>query len=496
MFEVERGSERVIVCSALGHLYKVDQSEGAKRGQYPVWDYAWKPIHAAERNRQRQEKWLGAIAETAKRADAFVSACDFDVEGSLIGYMILKYACNGADKIARRMKFSTLTREELLDAYESMLPQLDFQLVNAGLCRHEVDWLYGINLSRALTESARKSSGRYATLSTGRVQGPTLRFVVDREEQIESFVPIPYWEIEAFVEINGETVRADCEVEKFAAKREAERFAGLADRKEGRVSEVESKVSPVAPPFPFDLSSLQAEAYRHFGITPRHSLGIAERLYLDALISYPRTLSQKLPASIGYRRVFEGLRSNPIYERHASSLLSLGRLRPNEGKKVDPAHPAVYPTGGLPQRTLEPRESKIFDLIVRRFMATFGAPASRETIRATITVDGLKFYLRGSRILATGWIDFYQPYAKFEEVDLPAVSEGDPVRFKSVKAVEKFSRPPPRYNPSSLLREMEANEIGTKATRAEIIETLSPERIHQRRQNRGHASRRSDIRSS
>lgn len=374
--------------------------------------------------------------------------------------------------VAKRMKFSTLTPEELRDAYDHMLPRLDFPLVNAGLCRHEVDWLYGINLSRALTESARKSSGRYTTLSTGRVQGPTLRFLVEREQEIETFVPIPHWEIEATVEINGKTVQAEFEVRKFDVKAEAERVASFSDGKEGWVEDVESKATRVVPPFPFDLSSLQAEAYRLFGMAPRYSLGIAERLYLDALISYPRTSSQKLPASIDCRGVLQRLSKNLTYERHATALLDLRDLHPSEGKKVDPAHPAIYPTGALPKRSLEPRESKIYDLIVKRFMATFGPPATRETTKATINIDGLKFYLRGSRIVAAGWIDLYKPYARFEDVNLPIVNKGTCVMFRSVKAVEKLSQPPPRYNPSSLLREMEANEIGTKATRAEIIETL------------------------
>ena len=453
-------------------MYKVDQEGSAGRREYPVWEYNWKPIHVAERNRERQEKWLNAIKEMAQEASVFVNSCDFDVEGSLIGYMILKYACDGADGTAKRMKFSTLTREELRRAYENLLPHLDFPLVNAGLCRHEVDWLYGINLSRALTESARRSSGNYATLSTGRVQGPTLRFVVEREHEIETFVPTPYWEISADIEIKGETLRAEYEVERFSVKAEAERVAALSDGKDGRTEDIESRVALVPPPFPFDLSSLQAEAYRHFGIAPRYGLAIAERLYLDALISYPRTSSQKLPPSIDYRRVLSGLHENANYEHPTSVLLNLGELRPNEGKSVDPAHPAVYPTGVSPKRPLEPRESKIYDLIVKRFMATLAPAAGRETVKGIINVNGLKFYVRGSRILTEGWIDFYKPYARFEQVSLPPIEKGDIVRFLSVKAVEKFTHPPPRYNPSSLLREMEANEIGTKATRAEIIETL------------------------
>jgi len=472
MYEAERASERLLVCSALGHLYKVDQASSSQHREYPVWEYDWKPIHVAERGRERQERWLNAITEIAKQAKAFVNACDFDVEGSLIGYMILKYAGAGADARARRMKFSTLTREELQYAYEHMLPQLDFPLINAGLCRHEVDWLYGINLSRALTESARKSSGRYATLSTGRVQGPTLRFVADREQEIETFLPLPYWDIQAIVEVNGEKLRAEFEVGRLSVKTEAENVASLSDGKEGLVEEIESNSVSLAPPFPFDLPSLQAEAYRHFGMTPRYSLGIAERLYLDALISYPRTSSQKLPASIGYQRVLQGLSKDSNYSQSAKKLLSQQSLHPNEGKKTDPAHPAVYPTGTLPKRPLESKESKLYDLVVKRFMATFAPPATRETVKVTIKVNNLRFYLRGSRILVVGWIDFYKPYAKFEDVNLPQLSKGTLVKFLSVKAVEKFSQPPPRYNPNSLLREMETNEIGTKATRAEIIETL------------------------
>jgi DNA topoisomerase-1 len=472
MYEAERASERLLVCSALGHLYKVDQTRSSQRREYPVWEYDWKPIHVAERGHERHERWLSAIAAIAKEAEVFVNACDFDVEGSLIGYMILKYAGAGAHTKARRMKFSTLTREELQYAYEHMLPQLDFALVNAGLCRHEVDWLYGINLSRALTESARKSSGRYTTLSTGRVQGPTLRFVVDREQEIETFVPVPHWEIQATVEINGENVRAEFEIDKFDVKAKAEKVASLADGKEGFVEDIESKVTALAPPFPLDLSTLQTEAYRHCGMTPRYSLGVAERLYLDALVSYPRTSSQKLPASIDYQGVLRGLSANPNYAQFSARLLNQRSLHPNEGKKTDPAHPAVYPTGRLPKPSLKPKESKLYDLIVRRFMATFAPPATRQTVKATIKVNDLRFYLRGSHNLVAGWIDFYKPYTKLEDVSLPRLNKGTPAKFLSVKAVDKFSQPPPRYNPNSLLREMETNKIGTKATRAETIETL------------------------
>jgi DNA topoisomerase-1 len=470
-FEVHVGEQRVLVCSALGHLYAVAAKGGEARSQYPVWDFAWKPKHLVERGQRRQERWIQSISKISREADRFINACDYDLEGSLIGYTILKYACEGADKKAQRMKFSTLTARELREAFAKVTPELDFALAYAGMCRHEVDWLYGINLSRALTQSALKASKRYSTLSTGRVQGPTLRFVVERERGIETFVPAPYWILRAIVNVDGELIEAECEVERFNVKAEAEQTIGDCAGKMGVVEQLESRIYPLPPPTPFDLSVLQAEAYRHFGFAPRFALSIAERLYLDQLISYPRTSSQKLPPSIGYEEVLRGLSQTMAYRPHVTMLLS-GTLVPHEGKKDDPAHPAVYPTGNIPKRSLDSPEHKIFDLVVRRFLATFSKTATRQSEKATIKVGKHSFYLQGSRTLEKGWISSYSPYAKFEDKTLPPLEEGQQVAITEITLEAKYTQPPPRYNPSSLLKEMEEAEIGTKATRADIIETL------------------------
>ena len=145
----------LVVVPALGHLYTV---AGKRKGQsgYPVFDYEWVPRYLAERKASKIRVWLKVIAELAENAEAFVDACDYDFEGSLIGYCILKYACGGKEQIAKRMKYSTLTTEELQESYANLSPHLDFALVQAGLTRHEVDWLYGINLSRALTVRGEK----------------------------------------------------------------------------------------------------------------------------------------------------------------------------------------------------------------------------------------------------------------------------------------------------------------------------------------------------
>ena len=470
-FEVFDQDERILVCSALGHLYAVG-AETNERSQYPVWNFSWKPKHLVERGQQRQERWIRAISEVSHQADRFVNACDYDLEGSVIGYTVLKYACNGADGKARRMKFSTLTSKELRDAYSRVSPQLDFALVQAGMCRHEVDWLYGINLSRALTQSASKASHRNITLSTGRVQGPTLSFIVKREREIQCFVPVPYWVVKAAVNIDGKSIEAELEQGRVKSRQEAKRIVDECANKIGVLEKLETHNYDLPPPTPFDLSTLQAEAFRHFGIVPKITINIAERLYLNQLISYPRTSSQKLPPTIGYEEILTGLSKLDSYRIETAKLLGFKTLSPHDGNKHDPAHPAVYPTGVTRQKSMDSREQKLFDLIVRRFFATFGETAIRQGEKGTIKIGSHHFLIRASHIFKRGWMELYGRYAKSDQTSLPALKEGQQIRIEEIHFEEKYTQPPPRYNPGSLLRSLEEVQLGTKATRADIIQTL------------------------
>ncbi|MFQ5762264.1 MAG: DNA topoisomerase I, partial [Candidatus Bathyarchaeia archaeon] len=470
-FELQRSDRRIVVAPASGHLYTIMQQRGG-RNYYPVYTFKWVPKYRAERNASRTRNIIDAIAKLSVDANEFVNAADYDVEGSLIGYMILKHACGGKEKEAKRMKFSTLTRGELNQAFENMMPHLDFQLAEAGQTRHEVDWVYGINLSRALTLSAVKQNNRYTTLSIGRVQGPTLKLIVQREIEIRSFVPVPYWQIDATVEIEGKPYKAAFEQDRINRKAEAEEIQRRCSEKIGRIEDIEEKKIHRTPPEPFDLGTLQKEAYRFFGYTPRRTLDVAERLYLDALISYPRTSSQKLPPSINYRGVLEGLLRLARYSKFAAALLQLSSLKPNEGRRHDPAHPAVYPTGNVPGRDLPSDQAKVYDLVVKRFMATFGPPSIRLSTKVSIQCEGYAFFMHGRRIVDEGWTAFYHPYAEADEVILPRLTVGESVNFRKVENIECFTQPQPRYNPASLLKVMEENNIGTKATRAEIIDTL------------------------
>jgi len=471
-YECDTRSGEVVVCSALGHLYTLAAKGKPPRRFYPVWDYQWKPKNEAEPKKSaRLRSWILAISSLAKGADRFVNACDFDVEGALIGWQILRHACAGADSHAQRMKFSTMTERELREAYKQLAPRLDLGLAEAGKCRHELDWLYGINLSRLLTESVVKNRAGYAILSTGRVQGPTLRFVVEREDEIGGHVPIPFWRIEASIKHDGRSYLLEYEKEKVETFAEADRIVHDCTKSILEITKIESSETRQDPPVPFDLSTLQSEIYRHFGYTPSRTLSIAEHLYLDALISYPRTSSQKLPPDIGYETILQGLSRRNDYSSLVKRLLK-SSLRPNQGWKDDPAHPAIYPTGELPNRALGYQEEKIFDLISRRFMSTFAGPSTRLSSRMILENGSYRFFLHGSRIVDPGWTEYYRPYVKDVEQELPSLDQGRKVPMESIRALEKYSQPLPRYNHVSLLRKMEDENLGTKATRADIIEIL------------------------
>jgi DNA topoisomerase-1 len=459
----------IVVVPSLGHLYTISSKQ--KGRGYPVFDYQWVPRYQVERGAYRIRVWLKVIAQLAKNAFGFIDACDFDIEGSIIGYNILKFACGSKETLAKRMKYSTLTQEELQKSFTHLLPTLDFAQIEAGLTRHEIDWLYGINLSRALTQAAQKCSGQYLTLSTGRVQGPTLRFLEIREKTINCFVPTPYWTITAKISIND--VAFQVEYEKILEnKTQARAVKDACKTKKGQIESVAVSEFSQNPPEPFDLGSLQSEAYRIFKYTPLRTSSIAQHLYLDALISYPRTSSQKLPKSIGYKTILKKLGKAPDYAKYTTELLSKSTLKPKEGKKFDPAHPAIYPTGNLPEKSLDPAERNIFDLVVKRFLAVFGDPAIRQSISVAININDNLFRLNAMRTLVDGWLNFYKPCLQLKDDSLPPLIEGQEVSVKRVVLSDHFTKSPSRYNPRSLLLKMEKEEIGTKATRAATIQTL------------------------
>ncbi|HEU5121031.1 MAG TPA: DNA topoisomerase [Candidatus Nitrosocosmicus sp.] len=531
---LDRKGHNYIICHALGHLYVLADSK-VKGKAFPIFDPVWVPLsHQSNKStsakflKYKIEKILKEISDLSKNATGFIHACDYDQEGEVIGYNILQFACGKKYDGSKRAKFSTLTDEEITKSFENLLPP-NLSLKDAGITRHTIDFIYGINFSRILTNFIKKYSDqsigkRFVQLSIGRVQGPTLAFVVERENEIIKHIPIPYWNVIAdFVRggvvvekeklkiastgrasVSGlnisDFIRTIYFPQKIESKDTAIRVVEECRDQFGTVTFAKTFKTPIKPPYPFNLGDLQREAFRIFRFTPSYTLSLAEKLYLAALISYPRTSSQKLPPTINYKNIINNISSfdkpasqsqgdKNIY--NAQRKLSLKEichklltkpqttsLSPNEGKENDPAHPAIYPTGERPKKALEQSESKLFDLIIRRFLSTFGTDAEVSQTTLNITVkEKYIFKSDEKKILSKGWIEFYDPYFDYSTFatnssNLSILKINDKLRNIEIEILEKSTQPPPRYNQSTLLQKMEKEKIGTKATRSEIINTL------------------------
>ena len=470
-FEARKNGKKLLVVPALGHLYTI--APEIKRGfNYPVFDVKWTPAFLFDKRLKYTKRWIEAFSKLSENASEFICGTDYDIEGEVIGYTILKYACGGKEKNAKRMVFSTLIVEDIRRSYNDVSTSINFRLVEAGETRHIIDFLWGINLSRALTLALKNRGKLYARLSAGRVQTPTLKFLVDREKAIQRFVPNSYWRIKTKVKIGNRLYTVKYERSRINREQEAERITKKCSRQRGLINDIAISISKHSPPVPFDLGTLQSESYRLFGYSPSLALRTAERLYIKALISYPRTSSQKMPPTINHRVVLTSLGKLGSYRDLTNKLLVKKKLRPREGNREDTAHPAIYPTGNLPDGRLNSVSWRIFDLIVKRYMAVFWIPAVRESKKVSIKVRGETFYLDGVRTQNEGWLEFYKPYGKMVEVILPPLSIGDEVLFRKIRFEKEFTTPPPRFNPGRLLKLMEEHSIGTKSTRAGIIDTL------------------------
>ena len=467
-YKLKRDKREIVVTSAVGHLYGIAEKKPDK-WKYPVFDVEWKPAYEIKKTAaDYTKKYVEAIKKLAKNADSFTVATDYDIEGEVIGYNVIRYACG--QKNAARMKFSTLTKPDLVKAYENKSKTLDLGMAEAGETRHELDWYWGINISRALTISI-KTTGMFKLMSSGRVQGPALKIIVDKEREIKKFRPEPYWELELNGNVSVGLINAWHAEGKFTEKEKAQKILEKTKGKDGIIKNVEKKKINQSPPNPFDLTTLQMEAYRCFRISPKNTLAIAQNLYTDGLISYPRTSSQILPKEIGYSTILSSLSSQKEYAKLCSMLLAKKTLEPNNGKKSDPAHPAIYPTGVEP-RGMEDSEKKVYDLIVKRFFATFGDMAVRETLNVDIDVNKEVFVAKGITTAEKGWHVFYEPYTDFKEEELPKVAKGMAVKVIEIKMHDKETQPPKRYTPASIIRELEKKNLGTKSTRATIVDTL------------------------
>ena len=333
IYSLTHNGKQIRVASAVGHLYGLGE-KGGESWKYPVFETEWKATYKTNKAAAYTKDYLNALISLGKKADEVTVASDFDVEGEVIGLNIVVHALKKDD--ANRMKFSTLTKNELVKSYENKQNHLEWGQAKAGVTRHTLDWYYGINLSRAFTSAIKKGVGRFKVLSTGRVQAPTLHFLANRERKIAAFEPEKFTEIYLDGSSQNVNFKAQYELPDEKLKERKKELESRKDQdsdedskttvdktkifdnewskkvvsettnKDGIIKDITAKQFKQKVPTPFDLTTLQMEASTMLGYSPKRTLEIAQNLYVNGYTSYPRTSSQKLPKELDLKDITQG----------------------------------------------------------------------------------------------------------------------------------------------------------------------------------------------
>ncbi len=428
----------------------------------------WAPVEKVP----AEKEIIRALKNLAKKADSVVIATDFDREGELIGADAAAMVREVNESVPiMRARYSSFTRPELEHAFDpDNLVDVDDDLAAAGESRQFIDLIWGAVLTRYLTMA--KFSGLGNVRSAGRVQTPTLALVVQREKERQAFVPEDYWVITAQMATSaGEEFKATHATGRFkdeAAARAAYEQARSASQ--ATVSDVTKKTRKGPIQTPFNTTSLQAAAAAE-GLAPARTMRIAESLYMDGLISYPRVDNTVYPSTLDLRETVSYLSEVPQYEEYCHKLLAAGKLHPTRGKQETTDHPPIYPTAPASRDKLRADEWKLYNLIARRFLATLSEPPVIEGTKVTLDVAGEPFVASGDVVVKQGYREIY-PYGAKKDEELPPLQVGDIVDVRGVELEAKQTEPPARYSQGRLVQEMERLGLGTKSTRANIIERL------------------------
>ena len=426
----------------------------------------WAPIEKTP----AEKGIIRSLKNLAKKADSVVIGTDFDREGELIGSDALRQIREVAPDVpVSRARYSAFTKAEIDHAFNNLV-ELDQDLADAGESRQYIDLIWGAVLTRYLTTA--RFSGFGNTRSAGRVQTPTLALVVERERERMAFKPEDYWVI--FGEAShgeDDPFKVSHTTARFWDKDAADAaYANVAQAKEARVTAVERKSRTQRPPAPFNTTSLQAAAAAE-GISPARAMRLAESLYMDGLISYPRVDNTVYPSSLDLKDCVRTISKVPQYAPTCKALLSQPKLTATRGKQETTDHPPIYPTAAADPERLQPAEWKLYNLIARRFLATLMDQATIEGTKVKLDVNGQPFQASGDVLVDPGFRAAY-PYGLKKDDQLPELHEGDVCDVEKMDLLAKQTEPPARYSQGKLIQEMEKRGLGTKSTRASIIDTL------------------------
>ncbi len=517
-------SDDYLVTSAVGHLLEIKAPEefDVKRGK---WSFANLPIippHFDLNPIDKSKSRLNAIVKLVKRKDVgeLINACDAGREGELIFRLIQQHS-KGKQPV-KRLWLQSMTPQAIRDGFEHLRSdQQMLPLADAARCRSEADWLVGINGTRAMTAFNSRDGGFFLT-TVGRVQTPTLSIMVEREEKIRKHVSRDYWEVRATFDAaagqydgkwfdpkwkKGDD--AEARADRIWNERDAETIRAAVLGRPAEVTE-EAKPSNQSAPGLYDLTTLQREANSRFGFSAKTTLSLAQALYeKHKVLTYPRTDSRHLPEDYVsvVRSTMEMIAGEdspgPLraLAPHAKTALAGGYVKPTK-KIFDNAkvsdHFAIIPTLQAPH-ALSEIEAKLYDMVVKRFLAVF-FPSAEFMVTTRISIvkaEGTehRFQTNGKVMVKPGWLAVYGREAQEADANLVAVVQGEIVRTEDVAVAALKTKPPARYTEATLLSAMEGagkliddddlreamqeKGLGTPATRAAIIEGLIYEKyIH------------------
>jgi DNA topoisomerase-3 len=500
-------SDEYVLSSAVGHLLELVLPEeyDVKKGK---WSFARLPVippHFDLSPIEKSEDRLNLLLRLMKRKDVtgLINACDAGREGELIFRYLVQHA--KAKKPVERLWLQSMTQQSIRDGFSHLRTDKELlPLADAAKSRSEADWLVGINGTRAMTAFNSKEGGFYLT-TVGRVQTPTLGILVEREDRIRAFSPRDYWEVHArFHSKAGEysgrwfdpAFKKDDDAERKAERLwsadVAVKIVAECRGKNGVATE-ETKPSTQLSPLLFDLTSLQREANGRFGFPARMTLSLAQALYeKHKALTYPRTDSRALPEDYLpiVKDTMKALGQMDAFGSFARQVLKQGWAKPNkrifDNTKISD-HFAIIPTVQTPKH-LNEAEQKLYDMVVRRFLAVFYPAAEYlQTTRITRIADH-QFKTEGRVLQNPGWLAVYGRISDDGAQDLPAIEQGEQVSVADVAEQANQTKPPPRYSEATLLSAMEgagklveddelraamgAKGLGTPATRAATIEGL------------------------
>jgi DNA topoisomerase-1 len=448
-----------------GHVVEIDFEEG-----YTDWRSKEKTprslIDARTIKVPTEKKIVQLLQKLSRQATTVTIATDFDTEGELIGKEAYELVREVNPKVTvNRARFSAITPDEIRSAF-AKTTGIDFDLAAAGETRQVIDLMWGASLTRFISLAARRGGANI--LSVGRVQSPTLAMIVDREREIESFVPQTYWELSLSTRKEGEEIEARHQTARFC-----DNEAAIAARDRTReplgVTEVREGTRTEKAPVPFDTTGFIVAAAR-LGFSAANAMRVAEDLYMNGYISYPRTDNTVYPPTLDLSAILKALRPTE-FEEDVAWVTANRRPTPTRGKKSSTDHPPIHPASAASRQSLGEERWKIYELVVRRFLATLSPDAQWRTMKVNFDAGGEPYTATGGQLIAPGWRKVY-PYSSAKEYILPAMANGERLPITEVRLEEKETQPPPRYSQSRLIQQMEELGLGTKSTRHEVIQKL------------------------